>query len=109
VTSYTIRGSNPGRGKRFFSFQSRPDWLWSPFSLLISGYRIYFTDMNGRGMKLSAQHPALRLWMSSTENQSPCRPSWHELGQIYLYLYKVKRRPQFLEKPRIVYDRQRRS
>jgi hypothetical protein len=27
AVDWTVRGSNPGRGKRFLSFPKRPDWL----------------------------------------------------------------------------------
>jgi len=38
ATGWTVRGSNPGRGKRFFS-PKRPDRHWSTPSLLFRGYR----------------------------------------------------------------------
>jgi len=44
-----IQGSIPGRGKRFFSSPTRPDWLWGPPSLLFNGYRWW----GGHGMKLA--------------------------------------------------------
>lgn len=36
---YTVRGSNSGRGKSFFSPTKRPVLLWDPPSLLLSVYR----------------------------------------------------------------------
>jgi hypothetical protein len=35
----TVQGSNPGRGKIFFSSPKRPDRLWCPPSILLNGYR----------------------------------------------------------------------
>ena len=35
---WTIRGSNPGRGKWLSSSPNRPDRIWGPFSPLLSGY-----------------------------------------------------------------------
>ena len=37
-TGYTVRGSNPGRGRRFFCPTKRPVRLWDPPSLLLSVY-----------------------------------------------------------------------
>jgi hypothetical protein len=34
-----VRGSIPGRGKRFLSYPQRPGWLWGPPSRLSNGYR----------------------------------------------------------------------
>ena len=34
-----VWGLNSSRGKRFFSSQNRPDWLWVPPSLLFIGYQ----------------------------------------------------------------------
>jgi hypothetical protein len=42
VANWSIRGSNPGRGKRFFSSPKRRDRLWAPLSLLLKGYRSPF-------------------------------------------------------------------
>jgi hypothetical protein len=36
------RGSNPGKGKRYFSFPQRQDRLWGQLNLLSSGYRGQF-------------------------------------------------------------------
>jgi hypothetical protein len=38
-TNWTVRGSNPNTFKRFLSPPNRPDRLWSPPSLLFSGFR----------------------------------------------------------------------
>ena len=35
---WMVRGSNPYRGKGFFSSPKHPDWLWGPPSLLFNGY-----------------------------------------------------------------------
>ena len=35
---WTVRGSNPGRGRRVLSFPKRPDRLWEPASLLCIVY-----------------------------------------------------------------------
>jgi hypothetical protein len=44
ATGYGLdgQGSIPGRGKKFFSTLQRPDWLWCPPSLLLSGYQGLF-------------------------------------------------------------------
>jgi len=34
ATGWMVQGSNPYRGKGFFSSPKHPDWLWSPPSLL---------------------------------------------------------------------------
>jgi hypothetical protein len=38
VVSWTIRASNSGKGKTYFSIPKRPDQLWGPTSPLFSGY-----------------------------------------------------------------------
>jgi hypothetical protein len=43
---WKIRGSNPGRGKRFYSSPKHPDRLWGPPCLLVNRYR---------GMKLTTE------------------------------------------------------
>jgi hypothetical protein len=35
---WMIRGSNPGREKRFFSLPKHPDGLWGQPSVLLKGY-----------------------------------------------------------------------
>jgi len=37
-----VWGSNPGRGKRFFSSPKHPDKLWSPSSLILIGYQVIY-------------------------------------------------------------------
>jgi len=47
----TSGGSNPARGKTFFSSQKRHGRLWGPPSLLLNAYRGYFSWESGRGVK----------------------------------------------------------
>jgi len=39
TTVWTIRFSNPGKGKTFVSSPKRPDWFWGPNTLPLHGYR----------------------------------------------------------------------
>jgi hypothetical protein len=38
-TGWTIWGSNPRRGERFFSSEKRLDWLWVPPNLLLNRFQ----------------------------------------------------------------------
>jgi len=44
-----IQGSNPGRGKRFFSSPKHADGLWVPPSLPFDGYRGSFPEVKQQG------------------------------------------------------------
>ena len=41
-TATRLRGSNPGRGKRFITPSKRPDRLWAPPSLQFTVHRVFF-------------------------------------------------------------------
>jgi len=45
ATIWTVRGSNSGRSKKFFSFPIRPVRLWVLRSLLFNGYRLCFPEV----------------------------------------------------------------
>jgi hypothetical protein len=53
--SLSYRGSNPG-GREFF--RTRPEWPWSPPSLLYNGDRVFLGGQSGRGVALTT-HPHL--------------------------------------------------
>jgi len=42
---WKVRGSNPGRGLRFFLFRKRPNWLFGQPSVWINGYQHYFLGL----------------------------------------------------------------
>jgi hypothetical protein len=50
ATECTVRDSNPGRIKRFFSSPERPDLLWGPPSLMFRGYRGPFLELKRPGV-----------------------------------------------------------
>jgi len=57
----TVQGSNPDKGKRFFSLPKHIDRQWSPSTLLFNAYRRSF---RGRGMLLTTHlhlAPTLRM------------------------------------------------
>jgi hypothetical protein len=65
ISSCTIRGSTPGRGKKFFSLLKRPDRLWDLFSVLFNGYQCSFQGWSDRGMTVAIHlHLVPRLRMS---------------------------------------------
>jgi hypothetical protein len=61
--SYLLRysDSNPGRGRKFFSFPKGPDRLWDQFKLLFSEFQGYFTgiELPGRDVSHSSAHNAV--------------------------------------------------
>jgi len=61
-TGWTVRVSNPGRGKIFFS-HTRPDRLWGSPSLVFSGYRRSFAGIKRPG-RYDLSPLAPKLWMS---------------------------------------------
>ena len=48
---WTVRGSNPGRGRIFSLLQNRPDRLWGTPRLLFHANRGYFPMKKGQGVK----------------------------------------------------------
>jgi hypothetical protein len=58
ATGWTVRGSNPGRGKIFFSSPKRPDGLWGPPSLLFNGYRGFFPGVKRPGRQINHSPPS---------------------------------------------------
>ena len=50
VTSWTIRGSNPGRDTRFLSSPNRSGRLWGPPNLVFNGYRCFLPGATAAGV-----------------------------------------------------------
>ena len=73
VTSWTIRGLNPGRSKISFLSPKRPDLLWDPPSLH-SWYLCYLLGYSGRHVTLTTHlHLVPRLRMSGAIPLHPLR------------------------------------
>ena len=53
-----MRGSNSGRGKRFFSYIKRSGPLWDLFSLLSNGYRGSFPLVKRPGREANQSPPS---------------------------------------------------
>ena len=77
-------------------FCTRPDWPWSPPSLLYNGYRVFPGVNSGRGMTLTT-HPLLVPW-SRKSRAIPLLPLWairHAQSlsacTVQLYLYSPYR------------------
>jgi hypothetical protein len=72
-------GSNPARGKRFFSSPFRPDQLWGPPILLSKRYRGLFSRVwSSRGVNLTTRlYLVLRFWMLVALPLLPMTYSWH--------------------------------
>jgi hypothetical protein len=62
-----VRGSNPGKEKRFLFSENRTDRLWGPLSLLFKGYREFFPGGKAAGVKLNP-HRNLVLTCRRSEN-----------------------------------------
>jgi hypothetical protein len=57
ATCWTVWGSNPHSGKKFFSSPKRPDWLWGPPSLLFNGYRGSLSGVKRPGREVNDSPP----------------------------------------------------
>ena len=68
VTGWTVRGSNPGRGK---IFRTCPDRPWGPPSLLYNGYRFFPGGKNRPGR--------------DADPSPPFSAVGHEIVELYLY------------------------
>jgi len=86
---WTVRGSNPGRGKRFFSYLKHPDQLSGPLSILFNGYR----GSDALGVKRPScdadRSPPCIADVRNEWNFYLCysyMPSWHGQGQLYLQI-----------------------
>jgi hypothetical protein len=86
---WMFMGSNPGRGKRFFSSPKRPDQLWVPSSLLFNEYRDSFSGL--RRLEREVDHSPLFSvevkYKWSYISTPPYMPSWRGQGQLYLLCY----------------------
>jgi hypothetical protein len=70
-----IRGSIPGRRKRYFTFPKRPDRLWRLTSILFSGYRgvFYMVQRPGRNVEHSpASSIEVKYEWSCTSSPPTC-------------------------------------
>jgi hypothetical protein len=90
---WMVEISSPGRGWEFFSSPPRPDWLWSPPSLLYNGYYQGLWGWSGRGVKLTTHlHLVPRSRMRGAIPPLPqyAFMAWCSVkkaqGQLYLYL-----------------------
>ena len=54
---WTFRGSNPGRGKRFFFPQKHQGQLWAPPSLQLNGDRVSFPGVKLPGREVDHSPP----------------------------------------------------
>ena len=55
---WTVYGSNPGRGNKYFSSPQRPHQLRSPPNPLFNGNRGYFSGANRRERKVNHSSPS---------------------------------------------------
>jgi len=70
-----VRGSNPGGGE---VFQTRPDRLWSPPSLLYHGYQVSFLWIKRPGRDVDHPSPSSAKVKETGDLHfySPSGPSW---------------------------------
>jgi hypothetical protein len=73
----TVRGSNPGRDKIFFSSPKRPDRLWGPPSLLLNWCRSYFSEVKQPERKVNHSTP------SSAEVKNEWNYTFTSLTHLY--------------------------
>jgi hypothetical protein len=96
------RGSSPGRGREFFSSPPRPDRLWSPPSLLSSGYQ--GISLGVKRPRREADHPVPKSRKRGAIPQLPhyTFTAWCSVkaqGQLYVYLTSASFMPHFSLSP----------
>ena len=87
-TVCTIRGSHPGRDKRFFSFLYRPDMIRGPLILLFTER---CSSVGVKRPKSEAEHsPPSRPRLRMTGDIPPLHPitSWRVQRQLWLYFQR---------------------
>jgi len=78
-----------GKRNTFLTFPKHPHWLWSPLSLLLSGYQQLFLQDKASKTTLTHILLGLRSGASGSMPHSP-RPSWHAQGKLKLQSEKEK-------------------
>jgi hypothetical protein len=58
ATGWKVRGSNPGKGKRFFSSEKRPNRLWDSSRVLLSGYGFSFPTVKRTEREVNKSAPS---------------------------------------------------
>jgi hypothetical protein len=82
---WTVRNSNPGRGKRFFFSTNRPDRLWGPLSLQFNEYRGSFPGIKQPGCDVDHSPPSGAQIKNEAVLLLLCMPLWREQGQFYIF------------------------
>ena len=67
---WTFRGSNPGRGKRFFFPQKHQGQLWAPPSLQLNGDRVSFPGVKLPGREVDHSPPRSAEFKNEWSNTS---------------------------------------
>lgn len=68
ASGWTLRGLNPGMGRRFCLFENHPDNPYGPSSLIFIGYLLVSWVQISRGVKLTTHPPAI----ADIENEWSC-------------------------------------
>jgi hypothetical protein len=88
-TGWTVWGSDPVKGKIFFSSANRPYRLWDTTSLLFNRYPGYFPDLNRPGRDVDPPHLVASLRMSGAAPLSPLHVLVAWAGTAVLFSYTV--------------------
>jgi len=88
--AWTVWSSSPGRSNVLVSFPNRPDGLWGPLCLLLSGYQGSFSRVKCWNVLLATHlHQAPRLRMSRALLLLPL--CLHGIERIALSYWKLKK------------------
>ena len=80
ATGWTVRESNPGKGK---IPRTRPDRLWNPPSLLYNGYRVSFLGLKRPGRGVNHPPPTSAEVKVRVELYLYSGPLWPVLGRTF--------------------------
>jgi len=93
ATGWMARGSNPGKGKRFFCFRKRPCKLWGPSRFLLYEHGLPSREKSNRSVKVTnLLHQVPKLRMKETIHLLTLNVFMAWRGTFSLYFRKLRRK-----------------